>query len=92
VHSAGERETVPLSIHHLPFALTFAFFGVNTAVPVPWRSLPSARSSMGIHTHAACARADDWEVAPCFQSDPAVTEADLQFQTESSAEGSCAVS
>lgn len=27
VHSAGEKETVPLSIHHLPFALTFAFFG-----------------------------------------------------------------
>jgi 3' exoribonuclease family, domain 2 len=31
VHSAGERETVPLSIHHLPFALTFAFFGVRPA-------------------------------------------------------------
>lgn len=31
VHSAGEKETVPLSIHHLPFALTFAFFGVRPA-------------------------------------------------------------
>lgn len=29
VHSPEERETVPLSIHHLPFALTFGFFGVR---------------------------------------------------------------
>ena len=33
MHSADEKETVPLSIHHLPFALTFAFFGVRCA---PW--------------------------------------------------------
>ena len=34
MHSAGERETVPLSIHHLPFALTFAFFGVRQLLSV----------------------------------------------------------
>lgn len=34
MHSAGEKETVPLSIHHLPFALTFAFFGVRPAALV----------------------------------------------------------
>lgn len=28
VHSPEEKESLPLSIHHLPFALTFAFFGV----------------------------------------------------------------
>lgn len=28
VHTSGEKETVPLSIHHLPLAVTFALFGV----------------------------------------------------------------
>lgn len=32
MHSAGEKETVPLSIHHLPFALTFGFFGEGDLV------------------------------------------------------------
>lgn len=29
VHSPDVREPQPLSIHHLPFAITFALFGVS---------------------------------------------------------------
>lgn len=29
VHPPAEREPVPLSIHHLPLAVTFALFGVR---------------------------------------------------------------
>ena len=36
VHSPDVREPVPLSIHHLPLAVTFAFFGVRSSVT--WRS------------------------------------------------------
>ena len=32
VHSPDVREPVPLSLHHLPLAVTFAFFGVRSVV------------------------------------------------------------
>jgi hypothetical protein len=30
VHPTEQREAVPLSIHHLPLAVSFALFKVNT--------------------------------------------------------------
>ena len=63
VHSPDVREPVPLSIHHLPLAVTFAFFGVRpggwpavvSLREVPWRQRLCSSPALGpsLHMHQA---------------------------------------
>jgi hypothetical protein len=67
VHSVEEREPTPLSIHHLPIAVTFALYEARARSPVARRPPPPPlrrRTAAPLHPPAATAAAPSLPLLP----------------------------